>query len=336
MNTAVVLVTWNGASHLGACLASLVKQRQPARLTLVIDNASEDDTLDRIERYRLELAQRGTDLLIVQNKANLGFTCAANMALRRAMESAPRPDMIVLLNQDTQVDDDWLAAIEDMFARHENAGAVGCKIFYPGRGTLQHAGGMLIWPRLVGLHYGHHQPDAPEHNLEREVDFVTGAAIALRTTALDQVGLFNELFAPGYYEDVDLCMRLRANGWQVWYCPQAVLEHAESASFSDRIARLTLSQRNRLLFALMQMHNPPFEREFEAAEADFLRSDPHPDELRALSLAYGRAMLMARQAVADKESLAQAIDMLARLRHLCTDCKQLPGRHSKQAEVRAG
>lgn len=327
MKVAITLVTWNGASHIGSCLESLATQRQPAQMVILVDNASADDTLPIVETHRRCLEELGTNLVTLRNETNLGFTRAANIGLRQAMSFEPRPDIITLLNQDTLLDSDWLEALQEVFARRPEAGGVGCKIFYPGRATLQHAGGILTWPRLTGLHYGHHQPDAPEYNLEREVDFVTGAAIALRTAALEQVGLLNEIFSPGYYEDVELCARLRAHEWRVVYCPRAVLEHAESASFSDRLMRLALSQRNRLLFALTRMGDASFRREFEQAEASFLSNDAHPDERRALSLAYGRVMLMAKRALralngcapADAETVDAAIDMFARLRHACID-----------------
>lgn len=325
MKTAVVLVTWNGASHIASCLRSLAAQTRPAQTVIVIDNASADQTLRLVESHRAVLADIGTDLIIHCNAANQGFTRAANQGMRQALSEPLRADMIVLLNQDTVVASSWIEALQEAFVRQADAGAVGCKIFYPGRATLQHAGGLLTWPRLAGLHYGHHQPDGPEHDLEREVDFVTGAAIALRATALEQVGVFNEIFSPGYYEDVELCARLRTHGWRVVYCPQAVLEHAESASFSDRLERLALSQRNRLLFALTYMGNASFRRDFEAAEAAFLSEGAYPDERRALSLAYGRAMLMARRALsalsrggpAEAETAEAMIELLARLRHVC-------------------
>ncbi|MDW8351716.1 MAG: glycosyltransferase family 2 protein [Anaerolineae bacterium] len=327
MSVAITLVTWNGASHIGSCLESLTTQRQPAQVVFLVDNASADDTLFIAETYRCRLAVLGTNLVILRNGKNLGFTRAANIGLRQAMSFEPRPDIITLLNQDTLLDSGWLEALQDVFVRRPEAGGVGCKIFYPGRATLQHAGGFLAWPRLTGLHYGHHQPDTPEHNVEREVDFVTGAAIAMRTAALEQVGLLNEIFSPGYYEDVELCMRLKAHGWRIFYCPRAVLEHAESASFSDPLTRLALSQRNRLLFALTYMGDVSFRREFELAEVAFLSSDVHPDERRALSLAYGQAMLMAKRALSaingcpptSFETVHAAIDLFARLRHACID-----------------
>ncbi|MFN3706222.1 MAG: glycosyltransferase family 2 protein [Thermoflexales bacterium] len=321
MNVAVVIVTWNGEQHVSACLKSLTAQTLPPRLVVVIDNSSTDQTLRIIASYQAQLERDGMSLVITRNDHNRGFTCAANQGMQYAMSHPIKPAMVVLLNQDTAVYPTCLEALRQVFLHHPDAGALGCKIFYPGSTTLQHAGGILTWPRLVGEHYGHHQSDAPEFNLEKEVDFVTGAAMALRATALQQVGLFNEIFSPGYYEDVDLCLRLKARGWRVLYTPHAVLEHAESASFSDPVERLALSARNRLLLALAYMKNANFQHEFTIAELDFLRNHAHPTERRALSIAYGRAMLMARR-VSSHQMLSsataeKAIETFARLRREC-------------------
>lgn len=325
MNIAVVIVTWNGGQHVSACLKSLTAQTLPPQSVVVVDNRSTDQTLRIVASSQAQLGKIGTSLVIIRNDHNRGFTCAANQGMQHVMSHLPQTDIVILLNQDTVIYPTCLEALQEAFLRHADAGALGCKIFYPGGAKLQHAGGYLTWPRLVGEHYGHHQGDAPEFNLEKEVDFVTGAAMALRATALEQVGLFNEVFSPGYYEDVELCARLRAHGWRIVYCPQAVLEHAESASFSDWLERLALSQRNRLLFALTFMGDASFRRNFKEAEAAFLSGSAHPDERRALSLAYGRVMLLMKRALgavnvgvpADSETADAMIEMLARLRHMC-------------------
>ncbi|WP_169239512.1 glycosyltransferase family 2 protein [Candidatus Roseilinea sp. NK_OTU-006] len=326
MKSVVVLVTWNGASHVESCLQSLIRQTRPPQALIVIDNASRDDTLHIVNAHRAQLAAVGTELQVTSNEVNVGFTCAANQGMRYALSKPTDAEIVVLLNQDTVVHEKWMEALEDAFLQWPKAGAVGCKIFYPDGVTIQHAGGMLSRPRLVGSHHGHHKPNVPEYDVPREVDFVTGAAMALRGSALEQVGVFNEIFSPGYYEDVELCARMRAANWQVWYCPSATLKHAESASFTDWMERWTLSHRNRLLFALMHMRDACFRRDFEQAEAKFLQEEAQLDERRALSLAYGRAMLMARRVFAEggssppmahPEIIHAAVDVLARLRHLC-------------------
>jgi len=325
MKTAVLLVTWNGQAYVKPCLDSILGQALLPDSLWVVDNASADNTVAELEAYDEPLMARGCRLTITRNSSNLGFTKAANQGLRQIMAALPQPELAILLNQDTVLNSDWLQAIQDMFHRYPNAGAVGCRIFYPDGLSLQHAGGFLERPRMTGRHYGHHQADDPAYHIEREVDFVTGAAMAVRVRALEQTGLFNEIFCPGYYEDVDLCVRLKAHGWSVMYCPGAVLRHVESASFASWDERWMLSQRNRLLFAAQLMSDSDFRREFKEAEMAFLRDEAQPGDLRALALAYGRALLMLGPALKrpfdgaplDGETLREAIGIIATLRRAC-------------------
>jgi GT2 family glycosyltransferase len=191
---------------------------------------------------------------------------------------------VLLLNQDAALAPGCLAALEDSFDRHPRAGTLGAKILYPEDGRIQHAGGYLMKPRMVGLHYGHHEPEREgEFDEEREVEFVTGAAMALRTIALREVGLFNEVFSPGYYEDVDLCDRLRRCGWSVLYVPSARVTHHESSSFTDRHMRLRTANRNRYVYLLPRFSDAAFAKEFVEAERAHLEHDATFDEIRAVS-----------------------------------------------------
>jgi len=325
MKIAVLLVTWNAQTHAKPFLESLLQQSCTPNLLQVVDNASTDDTVATIEAYQGLLKTRACDLAIERNRRNLGFTEAANQGLRAILADASRYEIVFLINQDTVLDANCLQAIQDTLCHYPDAGAVGCKIFYPGSLEIQHAGGFLERPRMIGKHYGHHQLDEPSYNTEREVDFVTGAALAVRCQALEQIGVFNAVFSPGYYEDVDLCVRLRAHGWRVVYSPCAVLSHVESASFTNWLERFILSQRNRLLFAAQYMSDPGFRSEFEEAELHFLRSEATPEDLRVLSQAYGYAMLALGPALRrlpddiplDDRTLVAAIDMIAKLRQVC-------------------
>ncbi len=324
MNISVAIVTWNGQSHIERCLHALLEQKRSPDSVCIVDNASTDSTVATVKALDSLFKLRGSQLVLLQNKENVGFTQAANQVLKHILTEA-RAEVIVLLNQDTYVDRDWLCAIEDAFLRHPRAGAVGCKIFYPDKAKLQHAGGFLEMPRMICGHYGHHQCDEGIYDYEREVDFVTGAAMAIRVEALRQIGLFNEIFSPGYYEDVDLCLRLRATGWRVIYIPSAKLIHAESASFLDWKERWALSHRNRVLFAMQSMRDPLFRSEFERAEQLFLETRAARDELKVLKLAYGRALLaialapkyLLSGAASDSDELRAIVDTLTRLRQCC-------------------
>jgi GT2 family glycosyltransferase len=177
-----------------------------------------------------------------------------------------------------------IRAFASELQNNPRAGCLGAKNLYPESRLIQHAGGFLDTPRMVGLHHGHNEPDGDgHHNTVREVQFVTGSSMFLRSAVLAEVGLFNEVFSPGYYEDVELCDRIRDHGWQVVFTPAARVLHHESASFSDEMARIRLAHRNRLIYLLPQLADPEFERDFISAETDFLEHHATFEEKRAVS-----------------------------------------------------
>ena len=323
MKTVVVVIAWNGREFVPACLDSLLAGR-PAPRVLFVDNGSTDDTLP-LARERVALfAAAGGELRFLELPENLGFTLAANRAMSTLLDEPGAPEAIVLLNQDTVVEAGWLEALLDALRRNPDAGAAGSRIRFPKSGLLQHAGGRLDPVRFVGTHEGEHRPDddAPGSG-ERDVDFATGAALALRTAALREVGLFDEVFSPGYYEDLDLCRRLRTAGWRVIVADGARLVHHESGSFTDRFRRLTLSHRNRLILALPALAEEDGAGSFAEAERRFLEIEATPIEARAVAAGILELLLLFDRAVASRlgaevpeERLRGMVERLSKLRHV--------------------
>lgn len=131
-------------------------------------------------------------------------------------------DPIVFLNDDTEPAAGWLEALCAPFT-DPTVGIVGCRLTYPD-GRIQHAGVTLDSPGGVLTAHNVHT-DEPS----REVDAVTGACMAVRRAAWDDLGGFDTGFVNGY-EDVDLCLRARKRGWRVWYTADATVVHLESQS----------------------------------------------------------------------------------------------------------
>src|SRR5207302_7257086 len=115
------------------------------------------------------------------------------------------------------------------FARDDRLGVAGGKLLYPDDRTLQHAGGIVRRPLMLADHRRYGQPDDPTETDPIDVDYVTGAAIAIRRRALEQVGGLDEGFFL-YFEETDLCQRARDAGWRVRYLPGATAVHRESAA----------------------------------------------------------------------------------------------------------
>jgi len=300
-----VVVSWNGAHLLPICLDSLLSQTVAADLeVVVVDNASEDGTAAM-------LSERYPGVIVVRSESNLGFAGGVDLALAGFTGS-----FIALLNNDATFEVD---AIEQMISvmeepGNERVGAVTAKILLAGSyrltrgltettapaGSFRRDGGWLIpadqgspgairvvnstgnvvtrrgtgtdrdWLRAEG-----------EESRDADVFGFCGGAALIRKAALVDVGGFDrELFL--YYEDTDLSWRLRAGGWTVRYCGQAVARHLHAAS-SDSASPLFRFYNTRNSLVVFARHAPvavvmsSFARQLVGcALAGLRRSEPRP------------------------------------------------------------
>jgi GT2 family glycosyltransferase len=214
---AVIIPTYNGAHLLSSCLEALFAH-PPERCeweVIVVDDASDDGTAERFAAYDERLS-------LIAREANGGFATACNEGAAAAGEA----DFLVFLNNDTVPVPGWLDALADAAAAHPEAAAFGSRLLYPD-GTIQHAGVMIgqdRWPRhlYAGLPGEHSAVTRP-----KRVAAVTAACVLVRHEIFDRLGGFDTAFLNGY-EDIDLCLRMGAEGHEIRYCPDSVLYHLES------------------------------------------------------------------------------------------------------------
>lgn len=217
----IVIPVYNHISTTIACLKSIVAQTNgPAYEVVVIDDCSKMFTRLVLGRVR--------GLRLFRNTENSGFILSSN---RGARES--RGEMLVFLNNDTEVTPGWLSALSETFQTHEHVGLVGAKLVYP-NGLLQEAGG-AIWRDADGWNYGNRRdPDHPLHNFAREADYCSGACIMIPRELFESLGGFDLKYKPAYYEDADLAFKVRALGKKVIYQPLArVIHHEGMTSGTD-------------------------------------------------------------------------------------------------------
>lgn len=201
-----------------ACLKA-VQDTTPAGVTeiIVVDNGSHT----RTRSYLCQQAMAGSIRLIV-NDHNEGFGRACNRAALAA-----RGNYLLFLNNDTEPTPGWLEAMLSS-AQDNEVAAVGAKLLYPD-GRVQHAG-VVFRPDKVPHHvHRFANSDAPEANQQGPAEAVTAACMLIRRALFLEMGGFDEVYRNGY-EDVDLCLRLRAWGRRIVYQPQAVVYHHESQS----------------------------------------------------------------------------------------------------------
>jgi GT2 family glycosyltransferase/glycosyltransferase involved in cell wall biosynthesis len=184
---------------------------------VIVDDCSRDETL-----FANFVFSGG--IRLVRNSANLGFVRTCN----RGFEAA-RGDYVVFLNNDTQVKPRWLDELYETLQRDDKIGIAGSKLLYPD-GRLQECGG-IVWRLGDGWNWGRDQdPDDPRFCYMRDTDYVSGAALMIKSSLFKELGRFDEEYAPAYYEDTDLCFKVRQRGYRTVVQPASEIIHFEGAS----------------------------------------------------------------------------------------------------------
>jgi GT2 family glycosyltransferase/glycosyltransferase involved in cell wall biosynthesis len=217
VEVSVIIPVFNQLQFTHACLASLqTAQERPRYEVIIVDDCSTDKTAEVVTQIH--------GVVYLRNETNSGFIVSCNRGAAKA-----RGKYLVFLNNDTLVSDGWLSALMDTFAEEPQAGIVGSKLVYPD-GRLQEAGG-IIWQDASGWNYGKFDdPQKPEYNYLRDVDYCSAAALMIPRALFESVGGFDSRYAPAYYEDTDLAFKVRQAGYKVWYQPLSEVIHYEGAT----------------------------------------------------------------------------------------------------------
>jgi GT2 family glycosyltransferase len=222
-DVSIIIPVHNNFDYTCRCLESML--RYPTIATteiIVIDDASTDATLFAGMIFN--------GVRIIRNSRNLGFLGSVE-----AGAAVARGRHLLFLNNDTEVQEGWLDAMVATFALDPAIGIVGAKLLYAD-GSLQEVGG-IVWRMGDAMNYGSRQDaERPEYCFMRDCDYVSGAALMIPRDLHTQLGGFSEDFAPGYYEDTDLCFRVREAGRRVVVQPAARVIHHEGATSGTDIA----------------------------------------------------------------------------------------------------
>lgn len=200
-----------------ACLKSIADAppSQPYEV-LVVDDCSPEAASEALSVV--------SGVRFIRQPQNLGFIGNVNSGAAHA-----RGQWLIILNNDTVVRPGAIDALIDTFAQHENVGLVGAKLLNAD-GTVQEAGG-IVWRDGSAWNWGRgQQRDDPRFNYVRDADYCSGAALAIRRALFQEMGGFDTLYLPAYYEDTDLAFHIRARGLRVLYQPAAEIFHLEGVS----------------------------------------------------------------------------------------------------------
>lgn len=233
----VVVVNWCQTDATLSCLASLERTGMDTRAIVVVDNGSGDDFVGCI-------SSRYPDIVQLPQTTNLGFAKAVNLGAQYAI--ARGATAILLLNNDAIVMPDALRALSARLRDAPTLGLITAKIFLTERpDRLWAVGGIFTGRRVVEIGAGERDIGAYD---EASLDFAYGCALLVRTELFRELGGFDERFFL-YYEDIDLCLRARAAGWEVAMAPAAhVLHEGSRSTRGEPAAKVYHHARSRMLF----------------------------------------------------------------------------------------
>ncbi|HKF21520.1 MAG TPA: glycosyltransferase family 2 protein [Candidatus Angelobacter sp.] len=262
----IIIVSYNTVGLLRNCLVSLRNSEAAGSEIIVVDNASGDGSAEMVQA-------EFPAVRLIKNGENLGFARGSNQGIREA-----RGKYILMLNSDTVTHQGAVRAMTEFLESNADAGAVTCKLLNED-GSIQatisdRPGPVLLLFRLLSMSQlvtrdrhrrflgsfgfvlgrtirGYLAPYCA--GIEPfEVENASGACLMVRHAVLDSLGLLDERFFM-YFEDMDLCRRIRGAGWKLYYLPQVEITHLVGKSSGNRMRRYGIHS-HRALFAFYQKH----------------------------------------------------------------------------------
>ena len=216
----VIIPSWNNISLLSRCLAVLQAQTFADFQITLVDNGSEDDTVQWVKRHYPQVQ-------IIANLRNVGFAAAVNQGIRESESK-----YIATLNNDTEVEPEYLQNLVAVAESDDSVGMVASKMLFVDRPQMINSAGIAVdrlgiaWDRRGG------EQDNPSEVEPVEIFGPCAGAALYRREMLAEIGLFDEDFF-AYMEDVDLAWRARQAGWCCLYVPQAKVLHYHSATAKE-------------------------------------------------------------------------------------------------------
>lgn len=227
LRVTVVVINWKLKDETVRCLQSLERIDTPCRI-VVVDNGSGDGSTEYLARHYPHVE-------LIALPTNAGFGAACNRAIAHALQDATC-EYVLLLNNDATVHPKALSELLSAAQVHPEAGILSPKVYRADApNVIWYAGARRRRGVLAAADTGRGQVDRGQFNLLREVDYVFGAAMLIRRSVFERIGLFDERFFL-YLEDMDLSLRAQAAGFSLLFVPQAHVWHKGSTSTSQNAA----------------------------------------------------------------------------------------------------
>ncbi len=243
----IVIVNWNSGKELKRCLESIEGAGYMENV-LVVDNGSKNRFAVHGSRFKVKT---------IENKENLGYGGGNNVGIKYFLDKKKK--FILILNPDTEIYKNTIPNLLKVMEEDKVIGIIGPKIYASLDSStslgmtkegkiIWSAGGIIDKNRYSGGLIGLGQDDCGQYEKLKEVDFVSGTAMLIRSEVFEKIGLFEKLYFM-YYEDVEFCQKAKKAGFRVKYVPTAKILHCESSSIGKNSPKQEYYMaRNHLLF----------------------------------------------------------------------------------------
>ena len=219
---AIILVNYNGYKDSFDCIESINKINYKDYEIIIVDNGSTDDSLKKLKEIEND------KLVLINAQRNLGFAGANNLGIKYALENGS--EFVLLLNNDTLVNFDFLSNLVNCYKNSEKNTVVTPKIMYADKKNVIWFGGGTF-SKLSGrtTHTGINEIDKAQCDIEKNITFMSGCCMLISKDTIIDVGLMDSDYFL-YCEDLDYCCRLRKGGYYLKYCPSSIIFHKVNAS----------------------------------------------------------------------------------------------------------
>jgi GT2 family glycosyltransferase len=260
-SVAIIILNWNGWEDTIECLESIYHINYPNYHVIIVDNNSSDDSIQKINDYAkgkmkvksnffkydpkdkpieilnykeeyTELEKNLTSnkqLILIKNDNNFGFAEGNNIGIEFALKNL-NPDYILLLNNDTVADKDFLKILVQEGEADTKIGLLGPKMYYyDNPKVIWGIGGKIDWKLARGLHVGIDELDVGQYSEKMNFDYINGSCLLIKKGVFEEIGLFDKKFFL-YFEETDLALRASKKGYNSTYIPNAKIWHKISKS----------------------------------------------------------------------------------------------------------
>ncbi len=242
VKVSIIIPHWNGIEILSECITSLLETKHNSYEIIVVDNASTDGSQSWLKNTHPQIR-------LIENDKNYGYAGGCNRGALGA-----NGDYLVFLNNDTIQDPNWIKYLEILMEKEEMIAAVQPKILnYYNKNIFDYAGGsggyldIFCFPFARGRIFSKQEEDFGQYNDSKQCFWSSGTAFMIKKELFFKAGKFDEYFF-SHMEEIDLCWRLQAMGFQIWVEPNAVVYHKNALSMPMHShKKYYLNHRNSLL-----------------------------------------------------------------------------------------